>query len=218
MIVFSSGENRGLQLFIGVPFTGAGILIIILALQGDPSVSHLPSPMNLLGGVLFLGTGLWGLQIHRLWARGSEDLWNMLWMAVICCLFGIFIVVAAFVDDEANFNAPRWVVGAAGSVFLVAGVYIGKTQAIDKGIVQPNSLMNLLLTAMLITGFGAVATWVSLGPGEREFSGSISIPGVAFGLPANELIGRLCFMPGALVLDACAVVVWFQIVKRLLQK
>ena len=77
---------------------------------------------------------------------------------------GLFIIAVSIWGDGSGFHAPRWVVGAAGGVFLLAGLAI---------FTQDHPILSSLLRALLLTSFGAVFTWVSFGPGEREFSSSV---------------------------------------------
>jgi hypothetical protein len=140
----------------------------------------------------------------------------MVLLGAMVCLIGLFIMVMSVADpDDSNFNAPRWVAGAAGGVFVLAGLVMIKTKAIDSGIPQPHSLFNSVLFALLLSVFGVVASWVSLGPGEREFSSTISLPFISVSTSGNEALGRLCFLPGALLLDGMAAATWFHVAKLL---
>jgi hypothetical protein len=60
-----------------------------------------------------------------------------------------------------------------------------------------------------LTAFGAAVPWISFGPGEREFSSTINIPFLSFSRSSSELSGRICFAPGAILLDALALYLWF---------
>ncbi len=122
----------------------------------------------------------------------------------IASLVGLFIIAISIWGDDAGFHAPRWVVGAAGGTFLLAGLAIfGQDLPYFSGLIR----------ALLLTAFGAVFTWVSFGPGEREFSSSVSIPFLTFTRSASELSGRICFAPGALLLDGLALYMWFLFVR-----
>ena len=113
----------------------------------------------------------------------------------IASAVGLFIIVVSIWGDDSGFHAPRWVVGAAGAVFLFAGLAIFS---------QDHPILSSLLRALLLTSFGAVFTWVSFGPGDREFSTSVSIPFLTFSRSSSEISGRICFAPGALLLDGAA--------------
>jgi hypothetical protein len=64
---------------------------------------------------------------------------------------------------------------------------------------------------LLVTLFGVTVSWVSFGPGEREFTSSFSVPFVSISGPASETQGRVCFAPGAILLDGLAIYLWFRL-------
>ncbi len=118
----------------------------------------------------------------------------------IASLVGLFVVAVAIWGDDSGFHAPRWVVGAAGCTFLFAGIAI---------LVQDHPRFSALVRALLLTTFGAVFTWVSFGPGERQFSSTVSIPFISITRDSSEITGRICFAPGAILLDGLALYTWF---------
>ncbi len=103
---------------------------------------------------------------------------------------GLFFLVGAFIVmisadvihvDPSSFNAPRWVVGGAGAVFMLAG-----TMTALQGAFGPKPEESLLyLWLILIIGtifmlvFSSLFLWVGFGPGEREFSSSASLGPIA---------------------------------------
>ena len=119
---------------------------------------------------------------------------------VIASLTGLLVIGLAFWGDEAGFHAPRWVVGAAGATFLFAGMAI---------LGQDHPLFSAILRALLLTCFGAVFTWVSLGPGERQFTSTVSLPFLRYSSGSSSILGRICFAPGAILLDGWALYSWF---------
>jgi hypothetical protein len=119
---------------------------------------------------------------------------------LIACLTGLAVIGLAIWGDEAGFHAPRWVVGAAGGTFLLAGMAI---------LGQDHPLFSAILRALLLTCFGSVFTWVSFGPGERQFTSTISIPFLNFSSGSTSILGRICFAPGAILLDGLALYYWF---------
>jgi hypothetical protein len=123
---------------------------------------------------------------------------------VIASAVGMFIIGLAIWGDDSGFHAPRWVVGAAGGTFLMAGLAI---------FGQDSPYFSSLLRALLLTSFGAVFTWVSFGLGEREFSSSVSIPFFLISRPDSELSGRICFAPAAILLDGLALYTWFLLIR-----
>ena len=121
---------------------------------------------------------------------------------LLISLFGLFFVGLAIWGSGEGFHAPRWVIAAAGGVFFLAGLSI---------FGQRYRFFNSFVLALLVTLFGLVVTWVSFGPGEREFSSSFSIPFISISGPASEVSGRICFAPGAILLDGLAIYLWFRL-------
>jgi hypothetical protein len=117
---------------------------------------------------------------------------------------GLVYVGIAIWGSEAGFHAPRWVVGLAGGTFSLGGLAL---------LGQGYPHFSALVRALLFTAFGAVVTWVSFGTGERQFSSSISLPFISVSGPASELSGRICFAPGAILLDGLALYMWYQFVR-----
>lgn len=115
---------------------------------------------------------------------------------------GLFIIASAILADDAGFYAPRWIVAAAGGVFLLAGLMIFS---------QDKPVLSSLFRALLLTSFGAVFTWVSFGPGERQFSSTVSLPLFSFSNSSPGFLGRICFAPGAILLDVWALYSWFKL-------
>jgi hypothetical protein len=214
------GNSKAMRWLFGLPFTGAGILIIWLALRGEMTtrsevVNNAPF-LGILAGLLFLVPGLWVLSSHgTIRFPGTAETRSMLFAGTLFLLMGIFIAIMSYVDDEDAFNAPRWVATVAGALFALVGVLLIKTGTLDKGIQSDKSLFNLVLVAVLFTCFGAIATWVSLGAGEQGFEGSISIPFVSVSTDTSAALGRLCFLPGAIILDVGGMILWFNALRRL---
>lgn len=121
---------------------------------------------------------------------------------LVSALPGLFLVGLAFFGDEASFEAPRWVVAAGGGVFFFGGLII---------FGQGRPRFQAVVVALLLTCFGALATWVAWGPGEREFSASLGLPFLEFEGQGSERFGRLCFSPGAIVLDVLAIYQWIRL-------
>ncbi|KAA3642192.1 MAG: hypothetical protein DWQ07_24460 [Chloroflexi bacterium] len=101
-------------------------------------------------------------------------------------------------------DAPRWVGLVAGLMFFNAGLLMymmdGNLNTFRGrwwfGYIQGLALLSIPLILLLLFN------WVAFGPGERQFSISISIPFVsAFFERGNELIGRAFFAIPALLMD-----------------
>jgi hypothetical protein len=221
MMTTKRGFNPQRWLF-GVPCTIIGIFIILMALSGqfESMDAEQDSPIvGLLFGLGFLLPGLLGLQLERLITLpGDPRIREMIFGGLIFTTAGIALIIISVVDDnDAAFHAPRWTVTSAGFVFALCGIWLTKTALSNRGMHDEKSVFNQLLFAVVLSCFGAVVTWVSLGAGERSFSGSVSLPLVSISGGANELLGRICFLPGALVLDVGAVGMWFYLFRRLVR-
>ncbi len=111
---------------------------------------------------------------------------------------GAFIILAAMniipISPE-SLHAPRWVLGAAGGMFFLAGMAV-----ISQGIAGPGAeqihlfqwLQYVLVLGILI-GFSSVFVWVGLGSGEREFQGTSSFGPIRFSGQGDEFLGRCLF-------------------------
>ncbi len=130
--------------------------------------------------------------------------------AFIAIAAGGFIVALALDVIHAppeSFHAPRWVVAAAGSVFLLAGILLLAGDG-DSGFRR-------FTVAVLLTIFALPFDWVAFGPGPREFSGSAGVGGVGVAGRVGELSGRIVFGIGAVILDLLALFVWIRFLRRI---
>src|SRR3954469_19656695 len=87
-------------------------------------------------------------------------------MAAICAATGAGIIALAtgiIPLDESAFQAPRWVIGACGGVFLIAGLMIRLPAGMPR--------LQQFLGAVFISVFATIPAWVAFGGGLREFSG-----------------------------------------------
>jgi hypothetical protein len=123
---------------------------------------------------------------------------------------GVFFLVGSFIVlisadiihvDPSSFNAPRWVVGAAGGVFVLAGMMTAMQGGFGPG--GQETMLFKWLQFFLGMGFmllfSSVFLWVGFGPGEREFSSSTSIGPITSSGAGNDWTGRLVFGGGGLL-------------------
>ena len=73
-----------------------------------------------------------------------------------------------------NMRAPEWVVFLAGCTFFLSGWLI----LLPERWIKTRGFLGVVL----LTGFAAVFDWVSFGPGERHFSGGLSIGPLSIGI------------------------------------
>ena len=100
--------------------------------------------------------------------------------------------------------APKWVVVSAGLMFISAGIAVGSMDTLFNPLREKVWFASIQLLAVISIPLILllVLNWVSFGPGEREFSVSISIPFVsAYFENANQLLGRIFFAIPALIGD-----------------
>ncbi len=126
-------------------------------------------------------------------------------VAAVCLLVGAFIlIIAADVvpAKEAKFNAPQWVVGACGIVFMLAAVMI----------LVPPSMRRLqgFLGALLLSLFAAIPAWIAFGAGERKFSGSVSFGIMTATSQPGVSTGRIVFGIAAVLISLIAICAWLR--------
>ena len=124
-------------------------------------------------------------------------------IAAVCLLAGAAVVALAtgiIPSDEAKFNAPHWVVGACGGVFMLAGIMI---------LVPPAMLrVQYFFGAVLLSMFASVFGWIAFGPGEREFSGSMSVGVITSTAQPSASSGRIVFGIAAVLIGLVAAYAW----------
>ena len=99
-----------------------------------------------------------------------------------------------------NMRAPEWVVFLAGCTFFLSGWLI----LLPERWIKTRGFLGVVL----LTGFAAVFDWVSFGPGERHFSGGLSIGPLSSSASSSELTGRIVFGIAAASMSLLAFWVW----------
>jgi len=116
----------------------------------------------------------------------------------------LIVLIAADIihADPSSFNAPRWVVGAAGGVFMIAGIMVALQGSFGPGGMQTKLYLWLqfLFGMVLMVLFSSVFIWVGFGPGEREFSSSTSLGPVSVSGSGNMSMGRIMFGGGGIMM------------------
>ncbi len=119
---------------------------------------------------------------------------------------GLFLATGGFIMlmglevipvDPSSIHAPMWVITAAGAVFFLGGV-----MALTQGVVSDRT--QTALAVVFIALFAVICTWVGFGPGEREFSGGVSLGPVSVGSRGPS--------GGRIVFGLSAVVLWLVVV------
>ena len=122
------------------------------------------------------------------------------WVGWVACFLGVVVVAvgSGVIETDANsWHSPKWMGILAGLVFLLAGIMIlGKNKF--------RSRTNDLFGAAILTIFVIVTSWISFGPGEREFSG----------MSGDPTVGRLFFGIASALLGIFTWIAW----RKLFQK
>ena len=124
------------------------------------------------------------------------------WLALIFVGAGAAMAAGAigWLPLKLSPGVPRWVGAAAGLTFLLAGVAIAMPPRASR--------LKDLVGATIVTLFTSIGGWIAFGPGERAFSSSGSVGGVAVSGGGNEWDGRIVFGLGAILCAAFAAYLW----------
>ena len=121
-------------------------------------------------------------------------------------LFVVLISANVIPVADSTFSAPRWLAGAAGLSFLLAGAAVALARpGATPGSVAANPYLGGAAALVLVL----ILTWIAFGAGPRHFSGGIAIPFVSWSGPSGEWSGRAAVGIGAMIADL--VVVWLLI-------
>ena len=150
-----------------------------------------------------------------------------LMMGLATSATGIFILLSALnviPSDDASYNAPRWVAAAAGITFAAGGVLLLLKEASAEygsytifgvpALAAAQSGLGLLIFVSL----ALIGNWIAFGPGDRQFSGSLSIGIGTIGGLSDEWVGRACFGAGAILMDVFIIFVLVRAIRRWLQR
>src|SRR5215470_14564438 len=97
-------------------------------------------------------------------------------LAATLILAGGAVIVASILAADERMEAPRWVAAAAGAVFLLGGLAVINSYAVEQGVERPGDRWSLLLGALICSGLAAIAAWIAFGQGERRFRIGGSLP------------------------------------------
>jgi hypothetical protein len=129
----------------------------------------------------------------------------MTWMGGLFGLVGLVILLLALriiPSAESKFQAPHWVVGAAGLAFFLVGILLLTTPpAQTPEAAARTTWRSFLLGGGVVGSMAAIFNWVAFGPGPRHFGGSVSIPFVSVSGPSSEWAGRAAFGLAATLMD-----------------
>src|SRR4051794_607748 len=133
-------------------------------------------------------------------------------MGMLCFACGVVPVLGGLgvINVHSAPDVARWVVVAAGAMFMLGGLAIINGYALwgaptadgDLAADAPFAarLAQLLLGATMVALMFVVFAWVAFGPGQRHFSASISVPGMSTNARSSERTGRIVFGTGAVLI------------------
>ena len=130
---------------------------------------------------------------------------------------GMGLMIVAMAADlihvePSDMHAPRWVIAAAGMMFVFGGMVIPASQSYSGG--EP-TLWVRLIGLLIMVCFALVFNWVAFGPGEREFTTSVN----GFVVEnSGEIFGRSVFGFFAVLVDLWLVYGVYDFVKKLIRK
>ena len=137
------------------------------------------------------------------------------WLFVTAGVGMILVAADVIPTDLRKFQAPRWVAGAVGLIFAMAGIAMATARPGDSAPGARATLRTFLPVLGIVGGMAAIANWIAFGPGERHFSGSVSIPFVSLSSRTSEWTGRAAFGVGAVILDCFVVALLYTSVRDL---
>ncbi|MBS0581419.1 MAG: hypothetical protein JSR36_19350 [Proteobacteria bacterium] len=109
--------------------------------------------------------------------------------------------------DPRAFAAPRWVVGCMGVMFFVAGLLpLG-------ALFKLPSWFDPLVGLVVASTFATVINWVAFFPGERHFSGRLSVLWLRQSAATGATSGRIMFGLGAVRADLLVLNALWRIVR-----
>lgn len=215
--------GRILLAVFGAPFMLAALSLGVFGVFGhDPPGERLTM---LIGATVFAGAGLF------LWAPAFPDVVNRFLrsdsrllrrfrahlpqaaMGGMIILMGTVPVLAAIgivPTDDGFWQAPRWVGGIAGGLFVIAGLYVLSKPTVDR--LEPRLRKQILglFPLLIVTGMAVIGGWIAFGPGVREFSAGAANPVLGFSWGSGELAGRIAFGLGASALAVITLIGWWK--------
>jgi hypothetical protein len=190
------------QIVFGLPFLAAGLFIIVSAITGDGVSSFDDAPQWFLAlfGLPFLLVGIYMTGLYRLVAHRFPKVpvkWEELWMGLIVCSMGLLLMVISVVDSDDNFNAPRWVVTAAGGAFFFAGLAVFSSQAFPNLGKKHGEMIGQFFGTLIVTCFTVITLGIVLDPQDQA-----------------DVTARICFMPSALFLSGLTILLWTHAIRK----
>jgi hypothetical protein len=125
-----------------------------------------------------------------------ETIRGIFWFALVFMLGSGWLVWEALTGAREGWSVPLWIGAAFGLSFFSASLAVGMMDKMFNSLRDKVWFSSIQLAAiasiplLLLVMFN----WVAFGPGEREFSVSVSIPFIGAYFPnANQILGRAVF-------------------------
>ncbi|MBC8506848.1 MAG: hypothetical protein ISR58_00700 [Anaerolineales bacterium] len=138
-----------------------------------------------------------------------------IWLGLVVL---IPITALLFSSLRAEPEAPRWIVILFLMMFFNAGLTLVLLDSLFNEVREDLwfAYFQALVLLSIPLLFAILLNWVAFGPGEREFSGGVSIPFLSFSFErANTILGRLIFGIPALLMDVFIGIVIAAVVKTM---
>ena len=143
---------------------------------------------------------------------------------ILCGTFPVLAGLGVFHARSAP-DAPPWLIIASGGIFILAGLAIINGYAIAGGVQADGNLPDgaplfvkvtqYVLGLAIVALMFAVFAWVSFGPGERQFSSTVAVPGLSSSGHSSEHSGRIAFGIGTVLMGLFLVFATVSGAKRL---
>ncbi|RME06051.1 MAG: hypothetical protein D6803_07470, partial [Anaerolineae bacterium] len=137
-----------------------------------------------------------------------------LWFPLIFMIVGLLVMLVGVgiipVIPE-SVHGPLWLLTTFGLMFLSAGLGLLAMSGEKGEDSLARHILQWIALTITIGSFSTLFLWVGFGPGEREFSGGLSLGPLSFGQSGNEMIGRCMF--GGFGLFAALMALYFFVTK-----
>jgi hypothetical protein len=119
----------------------------------------------------------------------------------LCGAIGVFMIgFAVFRAATTSLPLDDYMAIPAGLIFVFGGVLVA--------LPADRLRARRVFAALLVSMFAVTFDWIAFGPGERHFSGGISLGVGALGYSPGPLAGRIAFAIGGLLMTVAALVMW----------
>ncbi len=216
--------GRIMMAAFGAPFILSALFLVGSAIFGDDEAGE--KLVMVIGALVFTiaGSFLWAPAfpgvVNRILESDNRILkavrphagaWSTGAMVVLMGMVPMLAAVGVLPTDDDSWNAPRWVGGVAGGLFVVAGLYLLTKPAVDRLDPWLKKQIAGLFPLLIVTGMAAISSWIAFGPGDRQFEGGASNGFLQYSWGnANQLLGRVAFGVGAVFLIVITAIGWWK--------